>query len=196
MRDRVDVMVDLETLSVESNTQLLQVSALAFDIDNGQELFTFDHVIDISHEKAMQVSGSTLAWWLKTDKDLMATLVQRGIEGGEDEATVLKQFSLFFETLKKIYPGVPIYLWGNGINFDNRILREKMDPYPISYQNDRDVRTLVDIYCTISGKDYYHYLKPKFLAGKTAHNALDDCRAQAEMVVFCLDYCKILEETC
>lgn len=71
--------------------------------------------------------------------------------------------------------------------FDNQIIKTKLAQYgfsyPISYKNDRCVRTIVDLYCTKKGiteKQFKDIHKSNDLI---AHNGLDDCKFQIRFVV-------------
>lgn len=78
---------------------------------------------------------------------------------------------------------------GDGILFDNKMIQHQLEligkEYPISYKNDRDVRTIVDL----AGKKLgltEKELKAKFKDDSlVAHNALDDVKFQINLVVEC-----------
>ena len=153
---RINIMVDLETLSTEENPTVFQIAACSFDIETGEILSFFEKTADISCSSQLNVSGSTLKWWLNTNKELLADLVNKG-NGSEED-----MFKAFHSWLYTLVPQVPtdngfknIYLWGNGILFDNRIIQQKFKSFglchPILYRNDRDVRTIVDLALPLSG---------------------------------------------
>lgn len=183
---RLDIMVDLETLGVTANEPLIQLGAIAFDIETGEPVATL--VRHIALNEIAPISASTLKWWLDTDKELLTHLLKSGDTSEED---ALRRFSRWVGSTAAQF-GVDkkqVYLWGNGILFDNYMLREKMKSYgieyPIYYRNDRDVRTVVDVYEGLTGQSYEKDLKPFFWSGVQAHDALDDCRAQVKMVSAC-----------
>ncbi|EFC6890758.1 3'-5' exoribonuclease [Escherichia coli] len=73
------------------------------------------------------------------------------------------------------------WVWGNGANFDNTILRRSYErqgiPCPWRYYNDRDVRTIVEL-----GKAIDFDARTAIPFEGERHNALDDARYQAKYV--------------
>lgn len=174
---RIDIMVDLETLGNTNETSIIQLAAVAFDIETGRTVDTIESYIDIEKSKNLNVNGSTIKWWLKTNPELFKALIEKG-DISEEEA--IKDFVLWIEKLKEEND---VYLWGNGILFDNGILRYKCEQYglhyPIKYTNDRDMRTIVDIVNNVYKIDIRKETTiPDFLA----HNAFSDCMMQIAVV--------------
>lgn len=179
---RIDIMTDIETLGNNVDSTIFQISAIAFNIATGEQITSFNKIADISKNESydMSVTGSTLKWWLNTDKDLLTALLNAG-EGSSSE--LLEDFNKWLVGLSTVGE---IYLWGNGILFDNAMIKHQLgSDYPIFYRNDRDVRTIVDLACAklnLSQKDlrerYYDpSLKP--------HDALNDVSNQIAMVSAC-----------
>lgn len=189
---RVDIMVDIETLGTGADATIIQISAIAFDIMTGAHLSTFNQIADIEKNKLpLKVDGSTLKWWLNTDKELLTELLNKGFYSSED---VLAHFSGWIKTQSK--DPKDIYLWGNGILFDNKLIEHQLGKlgleYPIYYRNDRDVRTIVDLAgrkLGISEQDLKERFKDYTLV---EHNALDDVKYQIKLVVGC--YNKLIED--
>lgn len=185
MRNRVDIMTDLETLGNNENVQIIQFSAKTFDITTG-EIFedVFDEYVDLNSVTNLIVDGSTLKWWMKTDPNLLATILLN--EKATGLKTVLKRFVDYTKGLHCEKEN--IYLWGNGILFDNRIIKESMNnndvPYPIFFRNDRDVRTILELASLKSGltsKEIYATIE----SIGTKHNAIDDVIFQISLVNKC-----------
>ena len=87
-----------------------------------------------------------------------------------------------------MYLGKGALVWGNGSNFDNRILREAYDHLgmkcPWHYRDDRDMRTYTDMLLQLgvrTGKyaPDEHPLTPP----DCVHDALADARFQAQVMV-------------
>ncbi|KAB2380186.1 3'-5' exonuclease [Bacillus toyonensis] len=180
---RVDIMTDIETLGHRSDSTIIQISAIAFDIETGEHIEVFNKIADITKNKTMNVTGSTIKWWLNTNKELLADLVNSGIGSSED---ILRDFYIWLTSV-----GEPneLHLWGNGILFDNKMIQHQLElvekEYPISYKNDRDVRTIVDLAgkkLGLTEKELKDKLKDDSLV---AHNALDDVKLQINLVVEC-----------
>lgn len=182
---RVDIMTDIETLGTNADSTIIQLSAIAFDITTGERLSEFNQIADIEkNEKPVKVTGGTIKWWLKTDKELFSLLIQGGDYSSEQ---VLRNFHEWLVGLtdKK----TDRYLWGNGILFDNKMIQHQLMEmgleYPIFFRNDRDLRTLVDLTCAklgISEKE----LKGRYMdESLIAHNAFDDVVNQINLAVSC-----------
>jgi hypothetical protein len=184
MNMRKDIMLDIETLGTGSNATIFQISAIAFDIETGHQYSTFNSIADISKNKTLKADGSTLKWWLNTNKELLTELLNKGEESSED---LLNNFHTWLESQDK--DNKNIYLWGNGILFDNKMIQEQFIDlgleYPIFFRNDRDVRTIVDL----AGKKLgitEKELKERFNdENLVKHDAFDDVKYQISLVVSC-----------
>ena len=187
---RIDVMTDIETLGTNSDSTIFQIAAIAFDIETGEHLAKYNRIADIGETDALKVTGATLKWWLDTDKELLHRLLNGG--EGSPEAT-LRDFHEWLCYLKSEEDGFgdvnDVYLWGNGILFDNKMIQHQFESlglkYPIFYRNDRDVRTIVDL----AGKKLgltEKELKEKFNDETLVkHDAFDDVVYQINLVVEC-----------
>ena len=181
---RTDIMVDIETLGNKTNSTIFQIAAMAFDIKTGEIIGEpFNQIANIElNESPLNVSGITLKWWLKTDKELFEELLNSGEHSSEQ---VLRNFYDWMGQYE--VPGT--YLWGNGILFDNKIIQSQLESiglsYPIFYKNDLDVRTLLELASIkedISERELKDRLKDDTLV---AHDALDDVKKQITLVVEC-----------
>lgn len=184
---RIDVMVDIETLGNKTNSTIFQIGAIAFDIRTGKHIDRFNRIADIEeNEQQLQVSASTLKWWLKTNKELFEELLNSG--GGSSEDIVL-EFNTWIVGIQNYYGVDNVYLWGNGILFDNKMLQFHMENlgvhYPIHFRNDRDVRTLLELTSFKTGlseRDIKDAVKDEELV---AHNAYDDVVKQINIAHKC-----------
>lgn len=181
---RIDVMTDIETLGTKSDSTIFQISAIAFNIETGETISVFNKIADISKNEEMTVDGSTIKWWLNTNKELLTDLLNKG-EGSSKE--MLIDFQKWINSLMTSQSDV--YLWGNGILFDNKMLQHQLTliglDYPIFYRNDRDVRTIVDLAgkkLNLSEKELKKQFEDNSL---THHDALDDVKYQVNLVVEC-----------
>jgi hypothetical protein len=180
---RVDVMVDIETLGTREDSTIFQIAAIAFDINTGKTLNEFNMVSDIARDESINITGATLKWWLATDKELFTKLLNSGTCTSKQ---LLKAFKDWIDGLAN---SKDIYLWGNGILFDNQMIQHQLRAndmkYPIFYRNDRDMRTIVDLASARLGitenelKDMYK--DPSLVA----HDAYDDVRYQINLVSKC-----------
>lgn len=187
MTNRIDVMVDIETLGTNSDSTVIQIAAMAFDIITGETKDTFEVIADISkNEFPISVTGRTIQWWLNTNSGLFKKLIMNGSVSSEE---MVFQFHQWLKVLQVRYGEKNVYLWGNGILFDNKMIAHQMElvglNYPVFYRNDRDVRTIVDLAGAKSGLSEKE-LKAKFNDDSlVAHNAFDDVIYQISLVSGC-----------
>lgn len=176
-KKRVDVMVDIETLGDKA---VFQIAAVRFDIKTGEILSTFNKII--SPENLKNIDGKTLLWWLNTNSELLKSLFAKA--NCESEEKLFKDFSDWINNFSsKNSTKEDVYLWGNGILFDNRIIKNKCEEYnivyPIFYRNDRDMRTFVELAAIKCGfASEVEYRKTFAMAGDL-HDAFADARFQA-----------------
>lgn len=194
-KNRIDIMVDIETLGNETESTIIQIAAMAFDIKTGEVKDKFNMIADIEkNELPISATGGTIKWWLNTNAELLKELLNEGKVSSED---MIKYFHGWMSELrhkearekKDLTLTGDLYLWGNGILFDNKIIQHHMESigleYPIFYRNDRDVRTIVDLAGAKSGLSEKE-LKAKFNdESLVAHNAFDDVVYQISLVSGC-----------
>jgi hypothetical protein len=185
--NRLDIMVDLETLGKSVDTPIIQLCAMAFELETGDVVDVYE--VKVQLESKTVIDLNTLRWWLQTDKELLTTLLTDTVRRVSEREALLG-FKSWIYGLRLTY-GVDesqTYLWGNGILFDNKIIQGKMEHYdlcyPIFYRNDRDVRTLLDLYCAKNNVDPRAVAKTMY-EGLKEHNAFDDCVAQIRLVTHC-----------
>lgn len=183
---RIDIMTDIETLGHKSDSTIIQIAAIDFDIETGIYISQFNEIVDITKNKTMSVTGSTIKWWLNTDRELLTKLINEGKYSSEE---VLIHFYDWLVSKSLSMQNDDLYLWGNGILFDNKMLQHQMEliglGYPIFYRNDRDMRTIVDLASKkldITEKE----LRDRFIDETlVAHDAFDDVRYQIKIVSEC-----------
>jgi hypothetical protein len=180
---RIDIMTDIETLGTKSNSTVFQVSAIAFDVTNGNILSEFNEIINIECEDII-ADGSTIKWWLKTDKELFNRLLNGQGKSGREVFELFNQW-----ILSKSDNPRDVYLWGCGILFDNNMIKTQMSKYgikyPIFYRNDRDVRTLLELASMKSGYTENEIKDMVRDDKEVKHDALDDCRFQIRVACRC-----------
>jgi len=172
-----EIMVDIETLGTDSNSVIVSISAVAFDIANGKVGETFEVGIDIL-EQALHggmVDNGTIAWWSTQSKEAKKTLTKISSQPVEQALSGFNKWLV--DTVSVDLKDVK--LWGNGSGFDNVIIRNlyrrsNID-FVLPYWCDNDVRTLVTL-ANIDTRDY------TFEGVK--HNGIDDCKHQ---IRYCSD---------
>lgn len=188
--NRIDIMVDIETLGKGDNPPVIQIAASTFNISTGDIIEDCNLFVDV--RTLNNIEGDTLLWWLNTDKELLTQLLNAGTQDKTyDEAATMALFNLWITHMSIKYKVDPknIYLWGNGILFDNRIIQKKFNfygiEYPIFYRNDRDVRTIVELAAKKKGFENEMPYKDAIPKTGTTHNALADVHYQVALVCQC-----------
>lgn len=178
------VMIDLETLDTGSNSVILTISAVQFDLNTGKlgKEFEIGVYIDQQKDNGGTISENTQKWWDLPDqaeaRKVLASIMTHPVD------TVLKEFNIWLVGLNQSLNDIK--LWGNGATFDNVILRnlyfrEKV-PFILPFWCDNDVRTLV----TLANGDTREY---KFTG--TKHKGIDDCKHQ---INYCVDMLNKMKE--
>ncbi len=164
-----DIMLDIETMGTSTSAAIMSIGACYFDRSTGEIGETFHKQIDISTNGV--IDASTVIWWMKQDDDARSKFYENGKAG--DIKDVLFDFTTFVKRNSRI--------WGNGIAFDNVIIRNAYDKLksqsPWAFWDDRDVRTMVDLGQCIG-------IDPKrdFPFEGVKHDALADAIHQAKYV--------------
>lgn len=172
-------MVDLETLDTSPNAAIISIGVVAFDIDID---ITCEFYREITLSSALvhgSLCASTLKWWMAQEERARAVF---------NSPTAIDLHTALIELNTWISGTCPDIasreIWGNGVAFDNVILRnayfkENIEP-PWIYRNDKCYRTLINMF-----KDQVPLEKAPFIH---AHNALDDARFQTNHLLKVLRY--------
>lgn len=183
---RKDIMVDLETLGTGENATVFQIAAMSFDITTGEVSDSINLIGDISKFN-LDVDGSTLKWWLNTDKELLTELLNKGTY---DEYEMFDEFHTWLLSQSESDDMKDVYMWGNGILFDNAKLQTNLNGcsglnYPIFFRNDRDVRTIVELATMKSGLTEKELKDSVTDENERKHDAFDDINFQIRLVHKC-----------
>lgn len=165
-----DVMLDIETLGTDSNSVVISISAVNFDLTTGESGKTFEVRLDTMEQVLTGgiVDSNTAAWWFSQDAEAISALLKI------EKVSVIKgliSFNSWLDSL--VFPNKEIKLWGNGSSFDNLLVRNLYKRHEIDftlpYWCDNDVRTLVTL-SNIDTRDF-HFEGIK-------HKGIDDCLHQ------------------
>lgn len=164
IREKVHVMIDIETFSSRPTAAIRSIGAVAFDLEGNVEKLIHTGVrVDSCIALGMHVDGDTIDWWLgqpKVNQEALMKVPQ------VDIFTAL----MMLEASALIVPMSDLILWCHGLNFDIPVLENAyrcIDRKPWwKYYNTRDTRTLFDV----AG---YKYQKDE------GHDALKDAFKQA-----------------
>lgn len=168
MKDGViSVMLDLETMSVESNAAIIAIGAVRFTLEDGV-LSRFSRVVDLQSclDHGLVMDADTVLWWLRQSDEARAEFSQPGMAlpnalddfygwmGGSGDQLV----------------------WGDGERFDNVILanafRAAGRPLPWDPKNGRCYKTVRKMFPGI-----------RIERVGVHHRAVDDAESQAEHLI-------------
>ena len=172
-------MVDLETMGNNPEAPIIAIGAIFFDPNSGETGDEFYRIVNL--ESAMEFGAkpdaATIIWWMKQSSE-----ARSAITGGDAIGLVeaIDQFDEFMHTHSS--HGIKyVQLWGNGCSFDNVILRRAYAQVGaelcVSFWNDRDVRTIVELGKAIGMNPRY-----EIPFDGDMHNALADARHQVKYV--------------
>lgn len=160
-------MLDLETMGNGSNSAIVSIGAVEFDIESGETGREFYQRVNLQSclRAGLIVNASTIMWWLQQSEQARTEITKIG----DNLHNSLGKLTCFMNTLERDFQ-----LWGNGARFDIGILEDAYkitgtDNMPWNFRCERDVRTLVSFAPHI--KDHYPFTG-------TLHNPIDDCKHQ------------------
>jgi hypothetical protein len=182
VKEKVDLMIDLETLGQGSHAVVISLGACFFDLSKGQILNTFYTALDVDEQikSGREVDGSTLRWWM-SQSGAAKKVFHEQARPAKEVLTIFSNWVLQTATISKIQA------WGNGSTFDISIMEDLFKQYsvktPWMYNGVMDLRTF-----------------KRFVAGGaqveklgTDHNALDDAISQATYVIRHIHASKVVE---
>lgn len=166
-KNKMEVMLDLETLSTRNHAVILVIAAVKFNryapSNPLEEMPQFYRRIDINscREVGMHTDEQTLKWWREQPKEIYN-------EAFGSSRIPLKQA---LEEFSQWFKGSDL-IWSQGATFDIPILSEAYVrcgmATPWKFWNARDTRTIYDL----------GNVKSKDLPQENAHHALYDCWRQ------------------
>ena len=168
-----NIMMDIETLSTDSNGVIVSISAVQFSMADGELGAEFETGLKLNQQidKGAIMDPDTVVWWLGQPKEAQTMLL--GLDA-RDVSVALEDFNRWLTILYPTWAEQKdVKLWGNGSNFDNVLVRNLYKRHGVKfilpYWCDNDVRTLVS-YLNIDTRDY------TFVG--TKHYGIDDCKHQ------------------
>lgn len=187
MKQKRNIMVDIETIGKVQDATIFQIAAASFDIETGDILNTIDLKLDIKSCTELKADGDTLLWWLNENKELLTKLLN---EGNLIEPTFYRTFSEWL-TDEALASDADLSMWGNGISFDIVRLRNKYEnygqPFLISFRNEFDVRTILNLAADKLGVSKDEIRNSVADENEVKHDALDDVRYQVRLVCKCYE---------
>jgi DNA polymerase III epsilon subunit-like protein len=171
------LMLDLETMGNKSNSAIVSIGAVQFDLETGELGKVFYSGVNLKSclDIGLKINPDTLYWWLTQNEQARLAVAK----GGPDLDTVLDRFNSFLfdiseENIKNLY------LWGNSARFDLGIFEDAYiacnTKVRWDFRKERDVRTLVS---------FIPEIKSRVQSENTGveHNPIDDCKLQIKYCV-------------
>lgn len=164
-----DVMIDIETMGTTSNSAILSVAAVPFNIDTGDisdDIFYYRVDLQSCIDAGLHMNVNTVLWWMKQSDDARFELLDN---------TNRYSLEIVLSLLAKFINKNPKYrVWGNSARFDLGILSDAYSKInsiktPWHYHNEMCVRTLSSILPDV--------IKNTLFEG-VPHNPVDDCLHQ------------------
>lgn len=178
----VNFMVDLETLSTESNALILTIGCVPFGLDGSlivdKDLYFYNRVELSSYNEIMDdfhMDFNTLLWWLDQEAEPLSEAFKTGPRKPIED--VMASFALWIIQICNYCRSTEIAMWSHGKDFDCVVLQNAFKvfgiPCPWKYWDTRDTRTIY----SLAGVDTRNIKMPE---GFKSHNAIGDCLKQIE----------------
>lgn len=182
--DMKDIMIDLETLGLTTNSVILSIGAVLFDITDipsGEDLTPFYRNITKQSclDVGMEISKATEDWWRDQSTEAQQALLS-------DQIPLRQALIELFDFVRMIDATHRIRVWSNGAAFDIALLNNAYRRFdltpPWSYRGERDCRTIF----WLAQRKYKPEIDEFYMTLRgTKHNALDDAQMQARWVQQC-----------
>lgn len=176
------IVLDLETLSTQPHAAVLSIGTVALDA-RGQVVNEFHVPLDpfaYGSQPGRHIEVETLEWWGKQSAEARAASIDASCKASAADA--LRMFSAWVGL--NANPD-EVKVWGNGSSFDNVILASLYKqtttlglPPPWRYWNDRDMRTIIDMFPEAKHVGPFEGIK---------HHALHDARHEAKQLAKALE---------
>jgi hypothetical protein len=179
-----EVMLDLETLSVDSDAAIVSLGAVQFNLEdvdtdldllgNSRNRIMYGAIRIDDAMKWGKVDAGTLRWWLNQSEAARKIFAF----GGPTE--YLRTMLMFFNDFMKINDEQARNLWGNGSGFDCVVIENAYKKQALEmtwrFTQQRDMRTIKEL-----AKKINPNVNNELDIG-TRHNALDDAIKQVLLV--------------
>jgi len=172
-----NVMIDLETLGTQTNSAILSIAAVSFDIKTGEVKHVFNIPITLQSclDLGMKVDEGAFMFWLKQSKEARSSIYDA--KGKVHLIEALAQLTNFIKKIEE-EEGKSVMVWGNGAIFDIGILNFAYNlnklASPWRYTNEMCLRTIAALYPDTRRNE-------PFLG--VPHDPIDDCLHQIKYLV-------------
>lgn len=208
MKQVINIAIDLETLSLESDAAIISIAAIPFNIKVDEmsvfnvfqvfpkgaikEMEEFYEVVNATScaLRGMHIDMESVKWWCKQSTETKAELLSRKpLNIGE----AMNAFHNYLEAMKKEYDA-DIVLWAQGADFDFPKLRNAYrncmegTSLPWDYRGVRDARSVVlnglEMMFGREENPYDRIPECPLFKEELKHSALSDARRTAWSTAF------------
>lgn len=173
----INIALDLETLSTREDAAIIQIGCCIpnFDRRNVPLGLSCEFEATIKYEDCLSSEfhkdHATMEWWERQN-----ALARANVFSGQDSyVDAFDQLKFWFDSLRS--GGADLAIWGNGSDFDNRLLSYSLDSLGYhnlwDFRNNRDLRTLKALFPIEIIADPVNEIK---------HTALGDARYEARLM--------------
>ena len=178
----INIVLDIETLGTAEDAAIIQIGAVVPLFDRGFITPGVSHEFDCTarYENCLRLVGqgvlsmddSTMNWW---QNQPTRTEVFSG------QVTYIDMLIAFKEWVKRLGDDeMKVCVWGNGSDFDNKILTHSLDAHGIhdawSFRNNRCFRTLKALYPVPDSVAKMSH------EGEIKHTGIGDARYEARLM--------------
>lgn len=177
-KERLDLMIDLETTSCKPTAGILSISVVPFKLNGGKcnedcgeinQFINFESLFFENHD----IDKETQEWWSKQNEVVIKDFY------ASDKITITEAITFVYNTIERWCDNYDVFVWSKGTDFDFPILEYCFDKYlskkgPYNYWQKMDVRTYISEFEDIKSMI--------FTDGKSAHRSIDDCYHQIKQV--------------
>ena len=183
------LMLDIETLGVNSRAPVLQIAAILFNPLTGdcieESAFNYHLTLEDQFNNGRIADASTIAWWMQQSDEARAAVF-----GTKEFPAIRMDTSFALGQLANHFKWEGLDVWAKGVTFDIGMVGSLYEEDtlvqwtapPWQFWRVRCMRTLSALGCDEAMNSVE---KP---AGFIAHDALSDCRLQAKQVYAALKF--------
>lgn len=172
---RLDVVIDLETMSTLPNAAIVSIGAVAVRDRVPVGEFYVRVQLETALDVGCMVDGDTMEWWMRQDVD-----ARQEVDGSQEAGSLYQALAEFEAWLQEIAAGDRVLIWGKGPSFDCTILKNAYQAFrrdaPWFFRNERCMRTLLDLYPEAGDLPFEGI----------QHHALHDARHEAAQLIMAL----------
>lgn len=184
----INIVLDVESLGTDENAAIIQIGAAIPEFDRAHigyidsyfiATISYDECLRKIQSKVFTQSNDAMQWWENQPSRLKV------FSGQQTYDSALGYFNLWVEAIK-IQSKKNVALWGNGSDFDNRLLAYTMSALgfklPWEFRNNRDLRTLRALFPLTSSAPSWSNAPVDFAPGFRKHTALGDAMMEARVL--------------